>query len=701
MSEQGLVLKEESCTNSNIEFVYQFGEFILDPQSQSLLCDGKEITIEPKVLDVLLYFCQHANRNILLQELHDNVWQGRIVSDAAVRRSISKLRTILSANSDSQYLQSQHKRGYKLTVEVQRQQVSNNSHSQIDEIFPLESFNNKKQSLAIPNKRFVILVILLLTIFTAYLFVPFTISTEKNIEFPGEKVHIATNGNLVAFAGKVFDFQSNQVFVSDLNSNKVRQITENEQNVVWLDFSHDGKFIYYIDLSLGNSKLKRFALEDDSENDVEILIDNFFFLSDFSVNQSGEKLYFCGIKTQGEQSQVYYFDIKNKSLTNITSHHGDGMHDYRTSISKDGSLLAVGTSLGREQEQKITIFNTHNHSVYKRIIHEFPIFDLEWGERNTLNILDKHEFTELELLSGNRNKLLDNDEHKLVAIDRIDEDSFIALKKSTQNNIYIEISIPSFSLNSQRVVNKVDSEIEQMKYSSDENAFLVVRKSEEHYSLIKRVKEKSVEQLLLKTAMPMKIIDSTKNDNDVLLYIDGLLAVFNIETSQINYISKGNDHVYLDAEFSLDEKFIYYGVQSGNGWKLFKYDIKLKRSELSLVDFKSIHQTTHGDYLLNGIGQLYYRSNSDNIIQSLKDTVDTAITSQWFVRDKYILWSEFNGKNTAFYVFDLEHSELKIHHFNKSHITMELDINIDGSNALLIRQQLPETDILKISLPAF
>ena len=74
----------------------QIGRYQLDVEEMVLSCDNQRVVLEPKVCEVLAYFCQHHNRYISMAELHENIWQGRCVSDAAVRRIISKIRILMN-----------------------------------------------------------------------------------------------------------------------------------------------------------------------------------------------------------------------------------------------------------------------------------------------------------------------------------------------------------------------------------------------------------------------------------------------------------------------------------------------------------------------------------------------------------------------------------------------------------------------------
>jgi len=99
--------------------VIDIGGYTLDVNEMTLSRGGNSVKLEPKVLEVLSYFCENENRYISMSELHENVWKDRCVSDAAVRRSIGKLRQLFNDDhKEPRFIQSLPKRGYKLICQV-------------------------------------------------------------------------------------------------------------------------------------------------------------------------------------------------------------------------------------------------------------------------------------------------------------------------------------------------------------------------------------------------------------------------------------------------------------------------------------------------------------------------------------------------------------------------------------------------------
>ena len=71
-----------------------FGTLQIDLEQRRVFTASSEIIVEPKMFEVLSYLIKNSERYVSLQELHTEVWAGRVVTDTAVRRVISKLRVL-------------------------------------------------------------------------------------------------------------------------------------------------------------------------------------------------------------------------------------------------------------------------------------------------------------------------------------------------------------------------------------------------------------------------------------------------------------------------------------------------------------------------------------------------------------------------------------------------------------------------------
>ncbi len=95
--------------------VIRFGDWQFCPESRSLTRSGETTQLEPLVAGLLACFLAHPGEVLSHDQLVDEVWDGRAVSDEAVRRAVSSLRHALSSDESERPIRTLHKRGYLAT----------------------------------------------------------------------------------------------------------------------------------------------------------------------------------------------------------------------------------------------------------------------------------------------------------------------------------------------------------------------------------------------------------------------------------------------------------------------------------------------------------------------------------------------------------------------------------------------------------
>lgn len=100
--------------------VVYVGEWLVTPSVNQISRQGRQLTLEPRLIDLLVFFARHPGQVLTRDELIDNVWTRSVVTGHVVTQSISELRKSLKdgdANAP-EYIVTVPKRGYKLTVAV-------------------------------------------------------------------------------------------------------------------------------------------------------------------------------------------------------------------------------------------------------------------------------------------------------------------------------------------------------------------------------------------------------------------------------------------------------------------------------------------------------------------------------------------------------------------------------------------------------
>ncbi len=100
--------------------IYRFERFVFDPDAARLLDSDQPVPLEPQVLSLLKYLVENRDRIVSKDELIDEIWQGRVVSDAALNTRIRAVRRALGDDRAQQrFLRTYPKRGFQFVAKTE------------------------------------------------------------------------------------------------------------------------------------------------------------------------------------------------------------------------------------------------------------------------------------------------------------------------------------------------------------------------------------------------------------------------------------------------------------------------------------------------------------------------------------------------------------------------------------------------------
>ena len=85
------------------ESAYRFGEFRLIPAQRELWCSDRLVSVQPKVLDTLVYLIQHRDRAVGRDELMSAVWGCDDINDNVLRQMVARARLALGDTAEAQH----------------------------------------------------------------------------------------------------------------------------------------------------------------------------------------------------------------------------------------------------------------------------------------------------------------------------------------------------------------------------------------------------------------------------------------------------------------------------------------------------------------------------------------------------------------------------------------------------------------------
>ncbi|MEM1433535.1 MAG: winged helix-turn-helix domain-containing protein [Pseudomonadota bacterium] len=97
----------------------QFGPWVLNVSENRITNGVSEHTLEPLAIELLTYLAHRSGAVVSLDELHAELWAGRIVTDSSIYRQIAELRRVLGDDARApRYIETVRKRGYRLIPAV-------------------------------------------------------------------------------------------------------------------------------------------------------------------------------------------------------------------------------------------------------------------------------------------------------------------------------------------------------------------------------------------------------------------------------------------------------------------------------------------------------------------------------------------------------------------------------------------------------
>src|SRR5215470_4967498 len=106
--------------SAEVVLQYQFSDFEIDLSQHELRRLGQAVHIEPQVFDLIVHLVRNHERIVSKDELIETIWNGRIISEAALSSRINGARRALGDNGNDQaMIRTLHKRGFRFVGDVQ------------------------------------------------------------------------------------------------------------------------------------------------------------------------------------------------------------------------------------------------------------------------------------------------------------------------------------------------------------------------------------------------------------------------------------------------------------------------------------------------------------------------------------------------------------------------------------------------------
>lgn len=97
---------------------YKFADFEIDEERRELRLGRRELSLQPRVFDLLAYLIRHRDRVVGKDELLEALWPGTIVVDGALQRVVSLARSALAEGGAKDAIRTYARRGYRFSADT-------------------------------------------------------------------------------------------------------------------------------------------------------------------------------------------------------------------------------------------------------------------------------------------------------------------------------------------------------------------------------------------------------------------------------------------------------------------------------------------------------------------------------------------------------------------------------------------------------
>ena len=128
---------------------FEFGPFRLDEPARVLRLEERELPLQPRVFDLLVYLVRSRERVVSKDELLDTLWPGVTVTDNSLQRAVSTLRGVLREGGMEDAVRNFPRAGYRFCLDPQ---IAETEGDQIepaeDEVFTARELRAARQAVA-------------------------------------------------------------------------------------------------------------------------------------------------------------------------------------------------------------------------------------------------------------------------------------------------------------------------------------------------------------------------------------------------------------------------------------------------------------------------------------------------------------------------------------------------------------------------
>ena len=580
--------------------IVELGEFRVDLQHKRLYRQQEEIAVEPKVIDVLCYFIANPDRFVSLAELHQQVWPGRIVTDTAVRRTVSKLRALLGdTDPDSpRFIRSQMKRGYQLIcplVPIKAGSIVEPvvNHNQSTIVAPQTS--NRWRSISKAGATLLLLFCITLVLATVALTSDVRLQiTEMRVELeiPGQKASLAVSpdGQFQAFVGRVTNNDNWQLYLQQRKTGQVTKVSTPVPHVRFVDFVAGGELLAYVGFRADKAELYLQPVSDLNTAPKQIVLPGKSILAGPLALNDSSMLIAAGDSYNGN-IHYYQLDIMTGLASQFSFSSAAAVQDAYARLSPDHTQLALVRANLAERKLYLQVYRLADKELLVEALLGKQLTDtrISWLNAEAILIKQHDQFSWFSLQTKTFSALAEPaDNIKELVPDNSGRFSAI-YRKTTEQQLY-RTAWPYIDGFSQHL--QFSGQVMAVHFSYDKDYYWLIEQADSAYQLSRYYPATAVKQLVMRSEAPFKLMDQTA-DAVLLIKRQNRLELLDVVTGEVANVSLATQQVD-QGTFSKDGQSVFFAAANAGQWQIMQYDLKLARQQILLPGYRYLQAVDKG-----------------------------------------------------------------------------------------------------------
>jgi transcriptional activator of cad operon len=344
---------------------FQLGDLVIDPVARCIKNAEISHTIEPKVFDLLIYFCQQGDDIVTRDQLLHDIWQGRVVNDNSINRKIYQLRKELAIlDKTSEYIETITKYGYRLTQPITALETT-----------PVKA---KNTALSQGKQILALLVIVVLPFMVYWLNLPPQHVAQPTLKqltsLPGREsdAGLSPDGQFLLFSYSANE-NSHHLILQNIKTGEQQKLIDTKHHDIRAQWHPNGKQIAFIRIKTNGEtrcSIYQLTLEPTGAQPRKLIDCAPAAIPSLTWGQAPNKLFFAERAAKTKPFLVYSLDTStgNKQQLTLPMQQNNLKGDYFIRRNNSGNELTILRYLGS---------NKVNVSIYQsepfELRHEFSL----------------------------------------------------------------------------------------------------------------------------------------------------------------------------------------------------------------------------------------------------------------------------------------------------------------------------------------